>query len=81
MASLGDAKAADTLAPMSEAAVFNLLEFHNRLNQAGKLRSREVQAPFMASFLAEKKRSGRNVAGLNTGPQLDFGYFSLRDGC
>ena len=56
MTSLGDAKATDTLAPMSEAAVFNLLEFHNRLDQAGKLRSSEVKSPFMADFLAEKRK-------------------------
>ena len=41
---------------MSEAAVFNLLEFHNRLDQAGKLRSSEVKSPFMADFLAEKRK-------------------------
>jgi len=38
MTSLGDVKVTDTLAPMSDAAVFNLLEFHHRLDQAGKLR-------------------------------------------
>ena len=50
-------KESDPLAPMSEDAVFNLLEaIHHRLEETGKLRSREFRGPFLGDFLAEKKR-------------------------
>ena len=41
---------------MSKDAVFNLLEFHHRLEKTGKLRSREFRGMFLAEFLANKKR-------------------------
>ena len=49
-------KESDPLAPMNEDAVFNLLEFHHRLEQTGRLRSREFRGPFLRDSLAEKKR-------------------------
>ena len=78
MTSQGDAKVTDTLAPMSDAAVNNLLEFHHRLDQAGKLRSREVQAPFMANFLAEKRKEAAETLLVSTqGPSLISDIFPV----
>ena len=42
----------DALAPISEDAVFNLLEFQYRLEQKGKLRSREFRGALLTDFLA-----------------------------